>query len=55
MKTILADHDGDPAGICRHGAAGLHSISGYVAEPSKGVLHIRRGHGCLGAWTAYEV
>ena len=55
MKAILADHDGDPAGICRHGAAGLHSISGYVAEPSKGVLHIRRGHGCLGAWTAYEV
>jgi isopenicillin-N N-acyltransferase-like protein len=55
MKGILSDHDGDPAGICRHGAAGLHSISGYVAEPSQRLLHIRRGHGCLGTWTAYEV
>jgi isopenicillin-N N-acyltransferase-like protein len=55
MKTILADHEGDPAGICRHGAVKMHSISGYVAEPSKGVLHVRRGHGCMGAWTAYEV
>jgi hypothetical protein len=55
MKGLLADHEGDPAGICRHGAASLHSISGYVAEPSQRVLHVRRGHGCLGTWTAYEV
>jgi isopenicillin-N N-acyltransferase-like protein len=55
MKTILADHSGDPAGICRHGDKGMHSVSGYIAEPAKGVLHIRRGHGCLGSWQAYEV
>jgi isopenicillin-N N-acyltransferase-like protein len=55
MKTILADHDGDPAGICRHGEVRMHSISGYIAEPAKGVLHVRRGHGCLGSWHAYEV
>ncbi len=55
MKTILADHEGDPAGICRHGAEGMHSTAGYVADPAAGVLHVRRGHGCLGTWTAYEV
>ena len=55
MKEMLTDHDGDPAAICRHGAAGLHTVSGYVAEPATGTLHIRRGHGCTGTWTAYEV
>ena len=55
MKAILADHEGDPGAICRHGAKSMHSISGYVAEPAKGVLHVRRGHGCLGAWRGYEV
>jgi isopenicillin-N N-acyltransferase-like protein len=55
MKTILADHEGDPGGICRHGERGMHSVSGYIAEPSRGILHVRRGHGCLGTWQAYEV
>jgi isopenicillin-N N-acyltransferase-like protein len=55
MKAFLADHQGDPGGICRHGERGLHSISGYIAEPVKGILHVRRGHGCLGTWKAYDV
>ena len=55
MKEILADHEGDPAGICRHGERGMHSVSGYIAEPAQGVLHVRRGHGCTGTWKAYEV
>lgn len=55
MKAILEDHEGDPSGICRHGSVNMHSISGYVAEPSKGLLHVRRGHGCLGTWNSYEV
>jgi isopenicillin-N N-acyltransferase like protein len=55
MKTILADHHGDPGAICRHGAERMHSISGYIAEPAAGLLHVRRGHGCLGTWQAYEV
>jgi isopenicillin-N N-acyltransferase-like protein len=55
MQQILADHEGDPAGICRHGDKGMHSISGYIAEPAKRLLHVRRGHGCLGSWTTYEV
>jgi hypothetical protein len=55
MQEILADHAGDPGGICRHGDKAMHSISGYVAEPAKRLLHVRRGHGCLGTWTAYEV
>ncbi len=32
-----------------------HGISGYIAEPSRGILHVRRGHGCNGSWTAYRV
>jgi len=55
MKTILADHQGDHGGICRHGATGWHSISGYIAEPGRGLLHVRRGHGCLGTWQTYQV
>ena len=55
LKHILADHAHDPSGICRHGDSGMHTISGYIAEPSRGVLHVRRGHGCLGSWHRYEV
>jgi isopenicillin-N N-acyltransferase like protein len=55
VKDFLADHDGDPAGICRHGGGNLHSVAGYIAEPAKKLLHIRRGHGCLGTWTTYQV
>lgn len=55
VKMILADHEGDPGGICRHGEANMHSISGYIAEPMKRLFHVRRGHGCLGTWQTYEV
>ncbi len=55
IKEMLADHENDPGGICRHGAVEMHSISGYIAEPEKRLFHVRRGHGCLGSWTAYEV
>jgi len=55
IQEMLADHAGDPAGICRHGDRGMHSISGYIAEPAQRLLHVRRGHGCLGSWTTYEV
>jgi isopenicillin-N N-acyltransferase like protein len=55
LQALLADHDGEPGGICRHGANGYHTISGYIAEPGRGVLHVRRGHGCLGTWNSYVV
>jgi isopenicillin-N N-acyltransferase-like protein len=55
MKRILSDHAGDPGGICRHGVEGWHTISGYIAEPAQGRLHVRRGHGCLGTWQSYVV
>jgi len=55
LQAMLADHDGDPAAICRHGAGGMHTTSGHIAEPQKGLLHIRRGHGCLGWWETYQV
>ncbi len=55
MKEVLADHQGDPAAICRHGDSDMESISGYIAQPAEGLLHVRRGHGCTGTWRAYEV
>lgn len=55
MKSVLGDHEGHPAAICRHGARGSHSIAGYIAEPARNLLHVRRGHGCTGSWQAYEV
>jgi hypothetical protein len=55
LMQFLADHEGDPAGICRHNARGMHTTSGHIAEPQKGVVHIRRGHGCLGTWETYTV
>ena len=55
LQAFLADHQGDPAGICRHGAVEMHTTSGYIAEPERGLLHVRRGHGCLGSWETYAV
>ncbi|MFH1570451.1 MAG: hypothetical protein ABIL09_20840, partial [Gemmatimonadota bacterium] len=55
LQAILADHQGDPGGICRHGAGGSHSVAGYIAQPAAGLFHVRRGHGCTGSWTTYEV
>jgi len=55
MKGVLADHEGDPGGICRHGTGGSHSVAGYIAEPAAQVFHVRRGHGCTGSWRAYQV
>ena len=55
LQEMLSDHEGEPAGICRHGVRGMHTTSGHIAEPLKGLLHIRRGHGCLGSWHTYRV
>ncbi|MBC7238192.1 MAG: hypothetical protein H5T69_20300, partial [Chloroflexi bacterium] len=55
VQEFLADHEGDPGGVCRHGLRGMHTTSGHIAEPEKGVVHIRRGHGCLGSWETYIV
>jgi isopenicillin-N N-acyltransferase-like protein len=55
LKEILADHEGDPAGLCRHGATNWHTVFGYIAEPARRVLHLRRGHGCIGTWATYQV
>ena len=55
MKNILADHENNPSGICRHGANDMHSISGYIAEPSKHLFHIRYGHGCTGTWKTFTI
>jgi hypothetical protein len=61
IKGWLADHEECPEGgaICRHGLKDSHSVCGYIAEPpyngNPARLHVRRGHGCTGCWTAYVV
>lgn len=55
IKMFLADHEGDPAAICRHGADNMVSVSGYIADATNRVMHVRRGYGCIGSWLAYEV
>ena len=55
LKSYLADHAGDPGGICRHGAGGSYSVAGYIADPGAGALHVRRGLGCTGTWSEYTV
>lgn len=55
IKKILSDHEGDPRGICAHGLNDSYTIAGYIADVEERVLHIRRGSGCLGTWTEYEV
>jgi isopenicillin-N N-acyltransferase like protein len=55
LKELMADHQGDPAAVCRHGAQKMQSVSGYIAEPAKGIFHVRRGQGCTGIWTQYKV
>ena len=48
-------HFANGLGYCGYIAGGTHSICGYIAEPEHNLLHVRRGHGCLGTWTTYEV
>ena len=55
LKLMLADHEGDPGGICRHGERNSYSVAGYIADPQAHVLHVRRGLGCTGTWTEYPV
>ena len=43
------------AGICRHGLASMHSVCGYISEVGAATLHVRRGLGCCGTWTAYPL
>ena len=57
MKAVLADHEGCPAGgaICRHGLNSMESVCGYIADVGSRTLHVRRGLGCTGCWTAYTL
>jgi isopenicillin-N N-acyltransferase like protein len=55
LKGFLADHQNAPGSICRHGLTNMHTTSGHIAEPERGLLHIRRGHGCTGVWETFEL
>jgi len=55
MKAALADHASEPQTICLHGDGGSRSIAGYIAEPARGLLHVRHGNGFTGTWQSYAV
>jgi len=57
MRLALADHQGYPAGICRHEASGagrMATVAALIAEPAAGRLHVARGRPCAGDWTIYH-
>jgi isopenicillin-N N-acyltransferase like protein len=55
-KRILADHAGDPAGICCHPDPGAHPLDqwttavGAIFEPALRRVHLSVGNPCGGAW-----
>jgi isopenicillin-N N-acyltransferase like protein len=58
MKTALSDHHNHPCGVCRHEESGtrrMATVSGLIAEPEAGRLHVSRGNPCRGDWSCYEV
>ena len=54
-KTMLADHVGHPAGICRHGSQDLHTRASIIFEPSKATMHVAYGNPCVTPYQTYVV
>jgi isopenicillin-N N-acyltransferase-like protein len=64
LKTILADHEGQPTAICRHPHNGPdHSsvsargrtVASLIAEPAEGRLHVSRGNPCQADYATYTL
>lgn len=64
MKSILADHEGQPASICRHADQsqqnGIHrrtsrTVVAMIAEPSRGRMHIASGNPCISPFREYRL
>jgi hypothetical protein len=56
VRTMLADHDGHPAGICRHGGSqNLHTRASVIFEPSKATMHVAYGNPCTTPYQTYAV
>jgi len=55
-KTMLADHAGLPASICRHGGSQqLHTRASIIFEPSKATMHLAYGNPCTTPYHTYAV
>jgi len=55
---FLADHTHYPRGICRHGAGSdgqLWTTAAVVAEPTRGQIHVTRGHPCSNWLVTYTL
>ena len=44
---LLSDHTYYPRGICRHSGERKYTTASVVAEPTRGLLHVVRGHPCV--------
>lgn len=56
VRAILADHDGHPSSICRHGGHGdLVTQASMIFEPSRRLMHLAYGNPCDTAFVTYPV
>jgi hypothetical protein len=58
VVAILADHEGEPQGICVHpdpaqGDEGSTILFAMVAEPARRTLTIAAGHACTGVFETF--
>ncbi len=62
-RTILADHEGHPTGICRHPHDGPddpmlpasgRTVAALIAEPAHGRLHVATGNACENEFATYD-
>ncbi len=56
VKTMLADHAGHPASICRHGGSqNLHTRASVIFEPATATMHLAYGNPCTTPYQTYAV
>lgn len=55
LRAFLADHDGDPNGICRHDSGGISSNASVILCPSQRRFFAVHGPACQGNWIELEV
>lgn len=56
VKTMMQDHAGAPASICRHGGTGeIETVFSIIAQPETGVIHVSLGNPCSNPYGTYEV
>jgi isopenicillin-N N-acyltransferase-like protein len=56
VQRMLADHDGYPSSICRHGGHGdLYTQASVIFEPARRLMHLAYGNPCETPFATYAV